>query len=132
MLVYSSIVIGKLCPYEIPAIFFWFPRVEPGGIMIIEDVQPNGLSNRFRTEFLPQIMWDMHYCGLSGPAFPPDDVCFPTLQPFLHSVHCEMHICVLERNEVPAVKNLSREDSQPPANALNLHMCLEKKKQKNR
>jgi len=113
--------------HQVAAIFFWFPRIEPGGIMIIEDIQPNRLSWAFRQEFWPQLLWDLHYCGDPLEAFPADAMCFPTLQPLLHSVHCEMHICVLQRNEVPARKSLSRHESTPPPNALNLQMCIDKK-----
>jgi len=114
--------------HQTAAVFFWFPRIEPGGIMVIEDVQPNSLSNVFREEFMPQILADVHYCGVTGPGPQiSDDVCFPTLQPLLKSVHCEMHICVLERNEMPA-REYSREQSIPPPNALNFDMCREKKK----
>ena len=110
--------------HQAASVFFWFPRIAPGGLMIIEDVQPNGLSNVFRNEFLPQIMSDVHYCGYTDT---PDAVCFPTLQPLLKSVSCEMHICVLERNDAPAVE-LSKEESLPPPNALKYDLCREKKR----
>lgn len=108
--------------HQAASVFFWFPRLAPGGLMIIEDVQPNGLSNDFRNEFLPQVMVDLHYCGDPNPALPPDVLCFPTLQPLLKSIHCEMHICVLERNEMPAVE-YSKKDSTSPPNALRYDMC---------
>jgi len=41
-------------------------------------------------------------CG--DPAQPPDAPCFPTLQPLLGSIHCELHVCVFERNDQPAVE----------------------------
>ena len=49
--------------------------------------------------------------------------CFPQLYPLLQSIHCEMHICVLERNDIPAV-NLSIEESKPPPNALDMSQCF--------
>mmetsp|Transcript_16608 Transcript_16608/g.27522 ORF Transcript_16608/g.27522 Transcript_16608/m.27522 type:complete len:348 (+) Transcript_16608:54-1097(+) len=101
------------------SVFFWFPKIEPRGIMIVEDIQPLSIANKFRTQFLPQLMADLHFCGYSE--FP-DETCFPTLQPLLASIHCEMHICVLERNDEPAVE-LSLEKSKMPVNALNSSLC---------
>jgi len=106
------------------SVFFWFPRIEPGGLMIVEDIQPTGEANPFRTQFLPQILADLHFCGL--PDFP-ETPCFPTLQPLLNSVHCEMHICVFERNDEPAVE-LSLKDSEIPPGALDLSTCKVLKK----
>mmetsp|Transcript_519 Transcript_519/g.1065 ORF Transcript_519/g.1065 Transcript_519/m.1065 type:complete len:387 (-) Transcript_519:281-1441(-) len=100
--------------------FFWFPRIEPRGLLIVEDIQPIHEANAFRTQFLPQIMKDLHYCG--DPREKPDEICFPTLFPFLASIHCEMHICVFERNDTPA-KELSLEESTLPSNALDLNKC---------
>lgn len=100
--------------------FFWFPKIEPRGILIVEDIQPIAIANAFRTQFLPQIMKDVHYCG--DPKEQPDDACFPTLLPFLASVHCEMHICVFERNDRPA-RMLSLEESKMPENALDMSKC---------
>ena len=54
---------SHLAKHMIYSIFFWFPRIEPGGILIIEDVQPIEEANLFRTQFLPQIMSDLHFCG---------------------------------------------------------------------
>jgi hypothetical protein len=102
------------------SVFYWFPRIEPGGFMVIEDVQPISDSNLFRTQFMPQIMSDLHFCG--DPAFK-DEACFPTLYPLLQSIHCEMHICVMERNQKPAMPNLSLELSKAPPNALDLNQC---------
>lgn len=101
------------------SVLFWFPRVAPGGLMIVEDVQPIPEANKFRTQFLPQIMADLHYCG--DPTLP-DAPCFPTLMPLLRSIHCEMHVCVFERNDAPASEpNL--ESSKLPDNALDLSRC---------
>ncbi|KAG7372513.1 hypothetical protein IV203_018656 [Nitzschia inconspicua] len=102
------------------SVFFWFPRIEPGGFMVIEDIQPIADANLFRTQFMPQIMSDLHFCG--DPEFQ-DQACFPTLYPLLQSIHCEMHICVLERNEKSANYSLSLELSKPPPNALDLQKC---------
>jgi Methyltransferase domain len=102
------------------SVFFWFPRIQPRGLMVVEDIQPIKEANKFRTQFLPQIMTDLHYCG--DPAQPPDTVCFPTLQPLLASIHCEMHICIFERNDEPAVE-LSLENSTMPKGALDLKTC---------
>ncbi|CAB9517094.1 O-methyltransferase I [Seminavis robusta] len=102
------------------SVFFWFPKIEPGGILVVEDIQPIHEANKFRTDFLPQMMKDLHYCG--DPKFP-DKACFPTLWPLLHSIHCEMHICVFERNEMPAVE-YDMERSIPPPHALNAEECL--------
>ena len=100
-------------------VFFWFPRIEPGGFLVVEDIQPISEANAFRTEFMPQILADVHYCGDSAL---PDEPCFPTLLPFLQSVHCEMHICVFTRNSKPA-EELSLEDSTTPIGALDHTTC---------
>jgi hypothetical protein len=113
---------SHLAKHMIYSIFFWFPRIEPGGILIIEDVQPIQEANLFRTQFLPQIMSDLHFCG--DPDEHKDEACFPQLYPLLQSIHCEMHICVLERNERPAVPYLSIEESKPPSNALDMSQCF--------
>jgi hypothetical protein len=112
---------SHLAKHMIYSVFFWFPRIEPGGILIIEDIQPISEANLFRTQFLPQIMADLHFCG--DPMQGKDEACFPQLYPLLQSVHCEMHICVFERNDAPARSNLSIEDSKPPPNALNMTQC---------
>jgi hypothetical protein len=102
------------------SLFFWFPRLEPGGLLIVEDIQPISEANMFRTHILPQVMKDMHYCG--EPSFE-DKMCFPTIQPLLHSVHCELHICVFERNDQPSVE-YDEAMSMPPANAFDAASCL--------
>lgn len=101
------------------SVMFWFPRIQPRGLMIVEDIQPINLADKFRTQFLPQIMADLHFCG--DPKWL-DQPCFPTLQPLLASIHCEMNICVFERNDQPAV-NLPVAQSGLPANALDLKKC---------
>jgi hypothetical protein len=103
------------------SVFFWFPRIEPGGIMIVEDIQPLEKTNLFRTQFIPQLMADLHFCG--DPAEKPDSPCFPLLQSLLQSVHCEMHICVFERNKKPAIPDLALTESMLPENALNAMAC---------
>jgi hypothetical protein len=103
------------------SVFFWFPRIEPGGLMVVEDIQPIDEANLFRTQFLPQIMSDLHFCG--DPAEQPDSPCFPTLQPLLQSIHCEMHICIFERNQKPAIPDLPLEDSIMPDHTFNASGC---------
>jgi hypothetical protein len=112
---------SHMAPHMVQSVFFWFPRIEPGGMLIVEDIQPIHEANRFRTQFLPQIMADLHFCG--DPKQPRDEACFPQLYPLLHSIHCEMHICVLERNQAPAIPDLSLELSRPPPNALDMSQC---------
>ncbi|KAL7527001.1 hypothetical protein ACHAWF_001996, partial [Thalassiosira exigua] len=77
-------------------------------------------ANKFRTQFLPQIMKDLHFCG--DPKLPLDEMCFPTLVPLLTSIHCEMHICIFERNDRLA-KELSLKEAKLPTNALDLKQC---------
>jgi hypothetical protein len=112
---------SHLSRHMVKSMFFWFPRIEPGGMLIVEDIQPIKDANRFRTQFLPQVMSDLHFCG--DPNEPHDELCFPTLSPYLQSIHCEMHICVFERNQKPADPGLSLEASKPPPNALDLTKC---------
>ena len=78
------------------SVFFWFPRIEPGGLMVVKDIKPIHEANRFWIQFLPKLMLDLHYCG--DPKQSVDVPCFPLIQRLLHSIHCEMHICILERN----------------------------------
>jgi len=105
--------------------FFWFPRLEPGGLFIVEDIQPIDIANKFRTQFLPQIMADIHFCG-GGPSRSMvdsnNDACFPQLQKFLGAVHCEMHICVFVRNNKPAAEP-SEKDELVPNGAFDLTTC---------
>jgi hypothetical protein len=103
------------------SVFFWFPRIEPGGLMIVEDIQPFEKTNMFRTQFIPQMMTDLHFCG--DPAEKPDSPCFPLLQSLLQSIHCEMHICVFERNNKPSIPNLDLHESMLPENVLNATAC---------
>jgi hypothetical protein len=107
------------------ALFFWFPRLEPGGLLIMEDIEPNSSKkhggHRIQTDLLPQIINDVHYCGDAVKTENP--ACFPTIQPLLKSVHCDLHICVFERNEMPA-SDPSKEMSTPPSNALDGKQCL--------
>lgn len=100
----------------VQSIFFWFPRIQPGGMMVIEDLESSP-AELFLTQFLPQLNLDLHFCGAPGKR-----PCFPTLQPLLHSIHCEMHICVLERNDSPAIEPSLSESTAPP-NALDFRQC---------
>lgn len=111
---------AHLAQHMATTLFFWFPRIEPGGVLIVEDIQPIIEANKFRTDVLPQVMKDIHYCG--DPRFS-DKACFPQIDPLLQSVHCEMHICVFERNDQPAVE-YDKELSMPPKHALNAADCL--------
>lgn len=113
---------SHLASHMVHSFFFWFPRIEPGGVLIIEDIQPIQEANLFRTQFLPQLMADLHFCG--DPNEGKDEACFPQLYPLLQSIHCEMHICVFERNDMPAIPDLSIEDSTPPANVLDMSQCF--------
>ena len=54
-------------------VFFWFPRIQPRGLLIVEDIQPISEANAFRTQFLPQIMKDLHFCG--DPKQASDELC---------------------------------------------------------
>jgi len=112
---------SHLAHHMATSLFFWFPRIEPGGILVVEDVQPINEANKFRTHVLPQVMKDLHYCG--GSSGVKDKACFPTIWPLLQSVHCELHICVFERNQMPAVE-YGQAESIAPANALNAEECL--------
>jgi hypothetical protein len=103
------------------SVFFWFPRIEPGGLMIVEDIQPIDEANLFRTQFLPQMMSDLHFCG--DPSQKPDSPCFPLLQSLLQSIHCEMHICIFERNQKPAIPDLPLQDSVMPGHTFNAFEC---------
>ncbi|KAL7505654.1 hypothetical protein ACHAXN_003099 [Cyclotella atomus] len=111
---------AHLSEHMAQSVFFWFPRIEPRGILIVEDIQPIKEANAFRTQFLPQLMKDLHYCG--DPKELPDELCFPTLFPLLASIHCEMHICIFERNDEPS-KELSLAESTMPPNALDMSKC---------
>jgi hypothetical protein len=110
---------SHLAPHMAASMFFWFPRIQPRGIFIMEDIAPTDVADKFRTQFLPQIMADLHFCG--DPKWP-DKPCFPTLQPLLASIHCELHICIFERNDEPAIE-LDLVQSGMPGNALDLKKC---------
>lgn len=105
----------------VKSLFFWFPRIEPGGFLIFEGIEPNKQSNLFRTQVVPQMVVDLHYCG--DPKFSDGGPCFPTIQPLLASVHCEMHICSFQRNDEPARPDISIQESTPPLNALDSSKC---------
>ena len=109
------------------SLFFWFPRIEPGGIMVFEDIQPIVSSNKFRTKILTQVMKDIHWCGGTGhrsSVIDNDPACFPQISQMLQGIHCEMHICVFIRNNVPA-REPNREDSLTPDDAFDkAQTCL--------
>jgi len=102
------------------SLFFWFPRIEPGGILVVEDIQPIKEANDFRLHVVSQVMKDLHYCG-DGKI--KDESCFPTIMHLIQSVHCEMHICVFERNSEPS-EEPDKEHSMPPPHALDARKCL--------
>ena len=81
----------------------------------------HNVANAFATQFLPQLMKDLHYCG-NEEKLDEDEACFPALVGMVQSIHCEMHICVIERNEAPA-KEPTLEESKLPANALDMKQC---------
>lgn len=103
------------------SLFFWLPRIEPGGVLIIEDVQATKVANKFRTRIMPQVMKDLHWCG--DTKFK-DARCFPTIQPFLEGVHCEMHICVFIRNDEPASEPDEASSKVPSDAFTNAEKCL--------
>jgi len=114
---------SHLADHMATSLFFWFPRIQPGGILIVEDIQPEPEINKFRTHILPQVMKDLHWCGRDSTL--PDTRCFPTLQPLLEGIHCEMHICVFVRNQVPSPPEPDREHSMTPDTAFsNAQDCL--------
>jgi hypothetical protein len=112
---------AHLASHMAQSVFYWFPKIQPGGLMVVEDVQPIMEANWFRTRFLPKMMSDLHFCG--DPKQPNDTIYFPTIQPRLASIHCEMHICVFERNDEPAAE-LSLELSTIPHDVWNDDVLL--------
>jgi hypothetical protein len=92
---------SHLAEHMAASLFFWIPRIEPGGMLVVEGLRPDGQSDMFRSHIVPQVMKDLHWCG--DPSAKTEDArCFPTIQPFLAGVHCEMHICVFIRNDKPS------------------------------
>ena len=77
-----------------------------------------------------QVMKDLHWCGID-PEYKEnhgdgveDTRCFPTIQPLLAGVHCEMHICVFFRNDQPS-REATKEESLTPETAFtNAQKCL--------
>ena len=109
------------------SVFFWFPLLEPGGLLFIEDIESQTVANKFRTQLMPQLFMDLHYCGLpDNEVDQGNKLCFPTLQPYLKGISCELHHCVLERNDRPALDKPDRTLSMPPPHALDLTQCLQK------
>ena len=106
------------------SLFFWFPRIEPGGIFVVEDIQPINIANMFRTHILPQVLKDVHWCGGTGNKVPVDPLCFPQLQPYLQGVHCEMHICVFVRNNQPSSEPDQITSTTPSDAFTNAQKCL--------
>ena len=105
------------------SLFFWLPRIEPGGILVVEDVQPLNGPNKFRTHILPQVIKDLHWCGNKLKEIT-DTRCFPGIQPLLAGVHCEMHICVFERNDTPSIEPDMKNSMTPPNAFENAQKCL--------
>ena len=120
------------------SLFFWLPRIHPGGILIMEDIQPISEPNPFRTHIVPQLMKDLHWCGAGGTDQDPagsgtagvgkkildDTRCFPTLQPLIQGIHCEMHICVIVRNSVPASEPDQGTSGTPKDAFTHAQQCL--------
>jgi len=112
---------AHLAEHMATTLFFWIPRIEPGGMLVVEDIQPISEANRFRTHILSQAMKDLHWCG--DPKLK-DTRCFPTIQPFIQGIHCEMHICVFFRNDNPSIEP-DEEASKTPNDAFrNAQKCL--------
>lgn len=44
---------AHLADHMAMSLFFWFPCLQPGGLMIVEDIEPSAVANRFRTDILP-------------------------------------------------------------------------------
>mmetsp|Transcript_25077 Transcript_25077/g.54681 ORF Transcript_25077/g.54681 Transcript_25077/m.54681 type:complete len:369 (-) Transcript_25077:89-1195(-) len=112
---------AHLAHHMATSLFFWFPRIAPGGILVVEDIEPLSAANDFLLYVLPKVLKDLHYCGRDSNL--KEKICFPTIQPLLKSVHCEMHICVFERNSEPSWEP-SREESLPPKDVLKASECL--------
>ncbi|KAL7580511.1 hypothetical protein ACA910_003639 [Epithemia clementina (nom. ined.)] len=121
-------------------ILYWFPRIDPGGLLFVEDIESWTPANKFRQQFLPRLLSDLHYCGLEQSVVREDepytnsskksswrqqqrlnsqqwDFCFPTITPFLKSISCELHICVLERNDHP-IREFDKPHTMPPEGFL--------------
>jgi hypothetical protein len=94
---------------------FWFPRIEPGEMMVVEDTRPIQNANRFRTQFLPQNMSALHCCG--DPKEPRDEIAFQHSSLTFQSILGEMHICVFKRNQKRDDPSLSRKASTSLPNA---------------
>ena len=120
---------SHLSQHMVIAVFFFGSPVAPGGIRIIEAIESQSSSNRFRTD----LVQDVHYCGLPSEQEGTDQVRFPTLQPLLQAMHCEFNICVLQRNNKPAVEH-NQTMSAPPRHALDFigsRKLMHDKKKKN-
>jgi len=115
---------SHLATHMATSLFFWLPRLEPGGILVVEDIQPIATANPFRTHILPQVIKDLHWCGDDENNGLPDTRCFPQIQPFLAGVHCEMHICVFIRNEKPSYEPNERDSIMPVDAITNAQKCL--------
>ncbi|KAL7526179.1 hypothetical protein ACHAWF_001664 [Thalassiosira exigua] len=114
---------AHLAEHMAMSLFFWFPRIEPGGVMVVEDIQPSGVANPFRTMIIPQVVKDMHWCGgtptETNKEIKADSLCFPQIHKLLQGVHCELHICVFVRNVEPAYEP-DKEGSITPPDAFNM------------
>lgn len=119
---------SHIARHMVAAVFFWLPRLEPGGLLFLEDIEsnvsPKPVAHGIQSDFIPQLINDVHYCGDANK--PEPDPCFPTLVNLIQSVHCDLHICVIQRNMEPA-SDPPKELSIPTPNALDLSMCLGKK-----
>ena len=106
------------------SVLYWFPRLAPGGLLFVEDLESMESAHDFRHLFLPQLVSDLHYCGLPAPTVEKHqvDYCFPTLTPLIKSISCQLHICVLERNDQPSIE-YDKEHTMPPADLFRGNLC---------
>lgn len=113
--------------HMVATVWFWLPRIEPGGFLILEDIEsnvtPKPIAHGIQSDFIPQLMNDVHFCG--DPINPEPEPCFPSLQPLVKSVHCDLHVCLIERTEHIPSYDPPVQDSTPPSNALNRKICFD-------
>ncbi len=59
----------------------------------MEDIRPIEEANRFRTQFLPHLQYYVYTFANN------DESCLPKVYPMLHSIHCQMTICILKHTQ---------------------------------
>ena len=77
------------------SLVFWFPRIDPGGMLVVENIHLISKANNFQMLVVSQVMKDLYYCG-GGKIY--DEAYFLTSMHLLQSMHCEIHIYVFEQN----------------------------------